>query len=39
MRLRFLGKQGFCRYYWRDVGGMRVLYYVIGAGVPRPVAC
>lgn len=38
MRLRFLGRQGFCRYYWRDVARVRVLYYVIGAGVPRPVA-
>ena len=38
MQLRFVGRSGACRYYWRRVGTMEVYYYVIGAGVPMPVA-
>jgi hypothetical protein len=38
MRLIYIGRQGYCRYYWRVFrDGSKVLYAKVDSGVLQPV--
>jgi hypothetical protein len=39
MKLRYIGRQGSCRYYWRIFcNGAKILYAKVDGGTLQPVA-
>lgn len=39
MKLRYLGREGSCRYYWRIFrDGARIMYARVDGGILQPVA-
>ena len=38
MKLQYIGRQGFCRYYWRIYNEFKIMYAKVDGGILQPVA-